>query len=398
MNIKGKEISNYTIVAAIILAVVIIAAVAYFMLRDTGTAATGERDGFFGFLFGGGDTPPEPLTGSTDSKTDDKTPQYLFRISTEPVAGATLSPTDGRVRYFKKSIGNLFENTFTGNEEMRISNVTIPAVLNAQWTPSKEYAVVSSYADGGSKRLWLHIKGTSTITSAFLPSDIQEIAVSHTEEKIIYSVPASGKTALLTARPDNTAVKNIYTTPAADFEIVWPTANTISLKTKSSAYASSFFYALNPATGALTRILAEKEGLDILWSPGGTHALVMETAQEGTRVSLYVLTMKDSKLTTLPFITLPEKCVWSAVQKPLTLYCAVPKSIPAGTNLPDEWWQGTTSFNDSLERIIIENGIQKQQLLPAHEFDGINLFLAKDDAFLFFTNKKDGILWGLRLK
>ena len=208
----------------------------------------------------------------------------------------------------------------------------------------------------------------------------------------------SGKTALLTARPDNTAVKNIYTTPVADFEIAWPTTNTISLKTKSSAYASSFFYILNPATGALTRILAEKEGLDILWSPGGTHALVMETAQEGTRVSLYVLTMKDSKLTTLPFITLPEKCVWSAVQKPLTLYCVVPKSIPAGTNLPDEWWQGTTSFNDSLERIIIDDGIQKQQLLPAHEFDGFNLFLAKDDAFLFFTNKKDGILWGLRLK
>ncbi len=401
MTIGNKKIPNYYIYITIGVVIAGVAAILFLVLRGSEVTPSPPEAGrgFFGFLFGEDASPQTPSSlqenGAAQNGAEQK--KYLFRISDEPVAGATVAPDGTHVRYFKKSTGHLFENKFTGHEEKRVSNITIPAVQNAQWTPSKEYAIISFYDEGEIRRLYSRYSGTSTVTSAFLPKDIKEIAVSQTADRIAYTISSGGETSLFTAQPDNTGIKNIFSTPISDFEITWPAANLLGLKTKSSAYAPSFLYTINASGGAFTRLFAEKQGFDVLWAPDGKTLLAMETTNEGTSVSLQVISLADNAAITLPFVTLPEKCAWAPTSEQRVLYCGVPQSVPRGANLPDAWWQGSVSFEDTLWRIAVDTG-ERQQLLPAHQLDAVNLFVAENEEFLFFTNKKDGLLWSIHLK
>lgn len=400
-NNQTEQSRSRLIIIALLLAGIILAIVLLVIFWGDADGDGNAVDSFFGTLFNNKEPPAgdNPLQGGIrigDDAQKKEDEVVLYLISKDPVVGAALSSDGTRVRYFKQAGGNLFEAEFTGTNETRISNVTIPAIRNVSWAPSKTYAIINFYADGEMRRLYARYTGTSTVSSAFLPSDIQEITSSLVDDLIVYTTTTGGETILFTARPDNTNIKRITTLPAPDFELLWPTANSIVLKQKSSAYAASFLFTLNPASKLLTRILDKKEGMDVLWAPGKTTFLYMETEREGTRASLHVSSLKEQTVVDLPFITLPEKCAWAPASDNI-LFCAIPESIPNKTNLPDEWWQGTLSFNDALWRINISTG-EREQLLPARQFDGINLFLSKDESFLFFTNKKDGSLWGLRLK
>ncbi len=392
--------SRIVIISVLILGVIVAIGLLILFWGDADNDGS-NSDSFFGILFNDKDSSrdSDPLRGGviigeTDGEEGEEMTLYL--ISQDPVIGAALSADEKHLRYFKRAGGNLFENEFTGANETRVSNITIPAILDVQWTPSKAYAIISFYADGNKKRISSHYTGTSTVSSSFLPSNIEEITASLVDDMIAYTVLTEGETVLFTARPDNTNIRKILTLPAPDFELSWPVANTVAIKQKSSAYAPSILYTLNPSSKLLTRVLDEKMGLDTLWSSSaGSEFLYMETEREGTRAVLHVTSLKENTATDLPVITLPEKCAWAPASKN-TLFCAVPESLPKGANLPDEWWQGVISFNDGLWQINTATG-ERQQILPTRQLDAINLFLSKDESFLFFTNKKDGSLWSLRL-
>ena len=398
---KTQTPHSRIIIGSLVMLGIIIAIVLAIMFWGDADGNGENSDSFFGILFNDEKAPTsgDPLQGGIIIGEDDmgeKEKMTLYQISAEPVVGAALSPDGSRVRYFKHTSGHLYENEFAGTKEIRISNITIPAILEVKWTRSKAYAIISYYADGEIRRLYSHYSGTSTVSSAFLPSDIQNITTSLADDMIAYTILTNGEQILFVARPDNTTIRKILAIPAPDFELSWPAANTIALKQKSSAYASSFLFTLNPSSKLLTRVLAQKEGLDVLWSPDGSRFLSLETRKEGTQIILGVVSLKNNNVIALPFATLPEKCAWAPSEKN-TLFCAIPESIPRGANLPDEWWQGAVSFSDALWRINIETG-EQTQLLPAYQLDAINLFLSKDESFLFFTNKKDGSLWSLRMK
>ena len=402
MEINKTEVHrSHIIISSLVMLGIIITVVLVVMFWGDADGDGENSDSFFGILFNDEKAPTisDPLRGGVivgEDSAEEGEEMMLYQISAEPVVGAALSPDVSRVRYFKHASGHLYENEFAGAKEIRVSNITIPAILEVKWTRSKAYAIISYYADGEIRRLYSHYSGTSTVSSAFLPSDIQNITTSLADDMIAYTILTNGEQILFVARPDNTTIRKILAIPAPDFELSWPAANTIALKQKSSAYASSFLFTLNPSSKLLTRVLAQKEGLDVLWSPDGSRFLSLETRKEGTQIILGVVSLKDNNVIALPFATLSEKCAWAPAEKN-TLFCAIPDSIPHGANLPDEWWQGAVSFSDALWRINIETG-EQTQLLPAYQLDAINLFLSKDESFLFFTNKKDGTLWSLRLK
>ncbi|OGZ44322.1 MAG: hypothetical protein A3J55_03425 [Candidatus Ryanbacteria bacterium RIFCSPHIGHO2_02_FULL_45_17b] len=402
MNTDQTNTSRRRIITLTLLALgVILLIILLFIFWGDADGDGNTTDSFFGALFNKEEfsSTEDPLRGGViigEDGVKNEDEQTLYLISQDPVVGASLSSNGTRVRYFKQAGGNLYETEFMGTNETRISNVTIPGILDVSWTPSKTYAVISFYADGELRRLYAHYTGTSTVSSGFLPSDIQTIAASLTNDTIAYTTTTGGETILFTAQPDNTAIRKIFTLPAPDFEVLWPSANSIVLKQKSSSYASSILFTLNPSSKLLTRVLSEKIGLAVLWRPGDTDFLYMDTEREGTRGSLHISSLKEHTVVDMPFFTLPEKCTWAPASKN-TLFCAIPESLPNGVILPDEWWQGMVSFNDGLWRINIVTG-ERQQLLPARQFDAVNLFLSTDESFLFFTNKKDGSLWSLHIK
>lgn len=384
---------KYGLAALIVVGVLIILLILYFVLREE----NGGIVPFFANLLGNDNESLGGVPSSNESSTplvNEKREGALVQISQEAVVGGMVTPDNTAVRYFTKSQGHLYKNALMGGAEERLSNVTIPSLLDAAWTPSGEYAVLSYYTDGDMRRVHIRYSATSTFSSAFLPNDIQEITVAKNHDAIAYTV-RSGETALITANPDNTAQKQLHTTPISDFELTWPTKNILGLKTKSSAFAKTYFYTFIMSSKTLTRVFGEKEGLDVLWSPDGERVLLSETANEGGNMYMSAVSLKENTVTNIPFSSFTEKCVWSRVSKDI-VYCGVPEEVPPRSHMPDDWWQGVVSFSDALWKINMQTG-EREQLLAPRAFDTIKLFLSKDDLFLFFTNKKDGILWSLRL-
>lgn len=396
--------NNILLWGAVFLIVLGIAAYFFFRAQQTNDGVESNTT-LFGTLFGGGALPPvgggdgsgntPPTPSPEDLRREEQTRGRLFRISEEPVIGATTIPKSNKIKYYKTATGHLFENSFEGNAEQRISNITVPAILKAQWSPSKEYAVLSSYDNNALKYIYTRYKSTTTIESGFLPRNILSITMSGGGENIAYTIPASGSFSLLTARPNNTGARAILTTPIQDFDISWPAKNTISAFTRGSAFAESTLYTINVQTGALTKILGGVEGVSILWSPDGLQLLYSHTRYDGRELALSVLTLATQTVRHIPIRTLPEKCAWSHTEKNV-IFCGVPSNLPA-SGLPDSWWQGSVSFTDTIQRIDTKTGAVTE-LLGLYAIDALDMFTADDDSFLFFRNKKDGLLWALRLR
>ena len=102
-------------------------------------------------------------------------------------------------------------------------------------------------------------------------------------------------------------------------------------------------------------------------------------------------------MTDLPLATLArDKCIWD--RSDTLLLCAVPSDLPPAL-YPDAWYQGTVSFTDSLWQLDLESG--NATLIDLLDIPlGLDVEKPFQDSkgdFFFFTNKKDGTLWALRL-
>lgn len=400
MQLAGRTIEfsrRGIIIAAVIITALLIIVLSFVLSDDTNGPET--NTGFFGGLFDGnelptvGDLPTGTNTQSSEKYTESVTSR-IHIISQEPVVGAALVPGKPQIKYFNRSTGHLFQNGFEGKEEVRVSNVTIAAVMNAIWSPDKTYAALSHYNNGDMKYYYAHYTSTSTAESGFLSRNIASLAMSPAESRIAYFLPANGQYSLITASPTNTKQKTVFTTPFPDFDIAWQDKNTISLSTRGSAYAQSYLYSLNAGGGSLQKILGGIEGLTLLWDPKGKNLLYSQTSNEGRTLSLHVLTMANGISKNTGIETLPEKCAWSRKSEQV-IFCGVPQQIPRA-HLPDDWWQGSVSFIDALWRIDLSTGEQRE-IMPAFQLDATHLFTSDDEEYLLFTNKKDGLLWSLKI-
>ncbi|PJE64208.1 MAG: hypothetical protein COU90_03865 [Candidatus Ryanbacteria bacterium CG10_big_fil_rev_8_21_14_0_10_43_42] len=393
---KRKKI---IIIGASVLGVILIGTGIFFFFR--GDSQNSEQS-FFGRLFGG-DMPVIPGEGDgietlprPNTPAEGEGPR-LNRVSEEPVIGATFIPDTDKIKYFKKATGHLFENTYDGLNERRASNITIPAIQKALWSPSKEYAVLSYYTDGDIRHFYTKYSGTTTAESGFLPPSLTSITMSAERDVMAYTLPVNGETAVITARPDNTAQSTILRTSIPDIILAFPGSQTLSIQTKGSAYAEGYLYTLTTPNGNLVNVLGEIYGLSSLWSPDINTVLYFSTNQNGNSPSLNLYSKNTGVVRTLSMTTLPEKCVWSSREEEHILYCGIPDKLPR-TTLPDAWWQGTVSFSDSIWRINLDTN-EQIKLIDTSELnvDAVHLFTSGDASHLFFTNKKDGSLWSYRL-
>ena len=372
----------------VVLGTVFIAAYFYFRSHpDTsGTAGT--------TLPSGQNTPNTSAQGQNQQPVTTSVQRgKLNVIATEPTVGATINKEGKSVIYFNQATGHLFSNSFDGGKEERVSNVTIPAIQNVLWAPSKTYTLLQDYENDSLKNYYVKYASSTVQVSNSILKSSSNFVFSPVEDKILYSTTEHDVSALVIALPENKNPKSIVTTEIPDFILSWPSKTMISLQMKSSAFAPSSLYTVNATTGTITKLLQDRNGLDSLWSPDGSYLLFSETNKKTT--VLYLLTAKTGDIKSFTFSTLPnEKCTWSQKQFD-TVYCSIPQYIN-GVDLPDDWWQGKTAFNDSIWKINVAVG-QATQLLEPSVFDITNMFISPNEDYVFFTNRKDGSLWSLHL-
>ncbi len=322
--------------------------------------------------------------------------ERIHQISAEPAIGAAID--QGKVKYYLKNNGNVFEANLDGSGESVISSNFIPNLIKVLWSPQND-KVISFVSDGLSTKKYSY--NYSNQTAIRLNDNILWLDWAPQQDKIAYHYydSATETNNISLADADGSNWENILNIRMKDLIIKWPTQDRISIQTKPSGLAQSITYFVEISTGELQKIIDRTYGLTTLWSPLGNKVLFSETNEQGKDLKLKIADLDRQTISELNFATLPEKCVWS--QDNRHIFCAIPEEIPSANIIPDDYYQGTLSFSDNFWQINLATG-EAQKILDITSqnevsYDANNLILSEQEDYLLFINQLDGLLYSLEL-
>ena len=342
----------------------------------------------------------------------------LRKLTSFPVTKAFVSENERDetvVRFIARENGNIFEMFTDSTTQKRISNTTILRIWETLWLPggnefiarfldndSSEiesfYAEIKTQESGSEENEPLNNNTSEgSLKGVFLQNNITELTQSKSKDKIFYLIPNGNGSLGIISDPDGSKKVQVFDSPLSGWQSQWPTGDKIALTTNPSANTSGYLYFLNTNTEKLEKVLSGVRGLTTLVNEDRTQVLF--THNESNRLLLSILDIESDEVTDLPIWTLAEKCIWSNINNDI-IYCGVPNTVPAGTDL-DRWYQGLTSFSDSIW--MIDTQTQTANMLinladvSREEIDTIKFVLSPEEDYLFFVNKKDSNLWQLKL-
>jgi hypothetical protein len=351
--------------------------------------------------------PPTEIGAVQEGQTGQ---QYFYRKITPVAIGGAYAfnrASSTIVRFVEKGTGHIFELSDTAATPTEISNTTIPKIQNVYWGTigsSSPLAIQYLQNKTNDMRILLGTVKTSTstmmgeINGTIMPRTITDIASSPDGKSIFYIDRGTSGVTGLTSDFANKKTVQIFSSPLIEWTPNWISADTISLTTKPSFSALGTLFWLNVKTGGLTRVLSNINGLTTLTSPDLKSILYSKGGGSTLETFLYVISEKTAY--PFPSPTMPEKCVWSRKEQN-TIYCGIPKTIIAAS-YPDVWYQGLISFSDAVWKINTQSENATLMFDPDAEnvgsIDAANLLLDPQENYLFFTNKKDGTLWSVKLR
>ena len=319
-------------------------------------------------------------------------------ISKEKVIAPTLSANKTKVMYYSQKNGNVWQSAFDGSDLTRISSAVLDNLVDIIWSPDKT-KVISIYQDelGDITKLSYDYE-TGKISP--LDQSIQGITWTSDSNKIVfqYTNEAEDKNFLGIVNPDNTGEQYISRLRVKDVNLDW-LGSEIAFYEKPSSLVPSFLFLLSLSTGDLNKILSEVYGMAVKWSPQKDKFVYSKTSNKGKNLYLYVSLKDGSAEANLNISTFVDKCVWS--QDNRTIFCAIPKNISGTEILPDDFYKGVFRSDDDFWKINLETAETILLVEPWEKgeetYDAIDLFLSPLEDYLFFVNKKDGLLYSIEL-
>lgn len=393
---------RFLIILGIIIGLIIVGLIVFWIFYPEKTEESITTG--FGLFPGGGERigaqPPAAGPGAGPPTIEAPQQKPLIQITQKAVSGATF--TNGMVRYVEKATGNIYDISLEGSTSTKISSTAIPGIFEVHWSPDGKQAVVryTEKNESGIEEPTRNFSITSidaTSASAkgvFLLSSIKTMASSPKESKIFYLASLDDTNLGITASFSDKSQRQVISTSFGEWLASWPSERVISLLTKPSGNVKGYLYKLDPVSGSFEKVLGDINGLTALWSSDGAYVLYGESGYSGLETNVY--NIKNKSVADFSLTTLPEKCVWSKINKAI-VYCGVPSALPAA-KYPDDWYQGLISFRDKLWKIDVLKGTTEIIPFSAEmDFDIINPFFNKNEDRLFFQNKYDGTLWSLKL-
>jgi hypothetical protein len=305
------------------------------------------------------------------------------------------SSADIEVRYIDRQSGNVYAYRAIARSLTRISDKTLPGIQTASWLSDGSLALVRFLAPdaNGSEHLDTYALPSTGGNGFFLSEDLDEAVVTGTNSLLTLTASTDNSIGTL-MNSDGSNSSQVFTTPLSSL-VVYSAGNTFIAATKPTSELAGYAFSINPSSGLFTPILGPLQGLTVLPNPSGTQVLYSYT--DGTNLHMGVLNLSNGSSISLPLATLAEKCVWTSDGS--ALYCAIPTSLSG--NLPDDWYQGATSFTDRIWRIDLSTRLATLALDPhaaGHvNIDAVNLTLDPQNQVLVFRNKKDSSLWAYSL-
>lgn len=316
-------------------------------------------------------------------------------ISQEPVLG--LSVSRQKIKYYLSGNGNAFESDFDGLNQARLSSNILTGLLEVLWSSDNSKVIVISEEKELIKKYFYDY---STGIAVPLNSKIKWIAWAPDMNKIAYQYynAQNEDNNISIANPDGLGWSSVLQTRMKNLIVEWPAQDKISIRTRPSGLAKSVVYTINLPSNNLEKI-NEGYGMSVLWSPLGDKILFSETDSKGKNLKLKTIDLQKQTISELNFVTLPEKCVWS--QDNRNIFCAIPKKISTSGILPDDYYKNKIFFSDDLWRINLDTE-EAVKIFEGDEdlqksYDAQKMILSPQEDYLFFINKKNGLLHSLEL-
>lgn len=320
----------------------------------------------------------------------------LFKLSDVAAVSPTLSKN--KVLYYSKINGNVLETDFEGKSTQPITNIAIPNLITALWSFDKSQAI-NIYQENETVKKVLFDFSSQKATQ--LDSKIKSIGFAPSQNKIAYQFidDALGKNAITTADSNGLNWKDIFNIRMDDVKIYWPKENLLALLTAPSGIVRGSVLTIDTSQKiiSLEKLLSDIYGLTIKYSPDGKNLIYSQSDQYGHNPSLYL--MKEGGATeNLRLNTLSDKCAFSQNNN---IYCATPKIINGSLVLPDDFYKNTANFSDIFFKVDIANNKSSIIFNPAdfkYDFNASDLNITPDEDYIIFTNKKDGLLYSIKIK
>lgn len=411
----------------------------FFTQSDPNFVDTDESRGFTFFPFGrggsegtGGQVDPVDTTNGGTDTTNPNEPgevvepeiERLRLVSDVPTAGGfvyrrtiennsffNVTPeTISVMRYIERESGNVYETTELTRINSRVTNTTIPRVLEAMFVDGDSLLV--RYIDPISNTLKTFSAavsqvpetslvdnegaGLSRLSGVFLPDGIQDVSINNAGEILYTQTSPSGLVAIVTDALGQNK-KQIFSSPLSEWKPDWAKrSETITMTQYPSSVAFGFSQILNRTTERTSPFISGVRALDVLLSPDGTRALV--SYKDGNTQSLFIRN-QDGTYSDTNLSTFAQKCVWSSDS--VLAYCAEPIN-QISSEAPDLWYQGVESYSDDVWRINTNDATTRVLFSPFEEnfysLDIIDLDISADERFLFFRDKDNEYFWTYQLE
>lgn len=289
--------------------------------------------------------------------------------------------TSGYIYAYNRTLGKLYQ----------ISNTTIPGIYDAyifnngknivfRYEDLEKHTIIGTLATIPEVNEKEQAKPLTNIV--YLPAQVTSVAVNRNKTLLSYLVvgdegasiyTVSGKGVILVAKTTFKEWSLSYGN-----EALFATSKPSAYVSGQTVYLPSFEAILLNKTGLQSNPSEGGIFLHSMWSSSGLKTFL---SREGNQVIVNTT-------------TLASKCEWGRKE---FLVCAVPNHIPKGTEgLPDDWFQGRISFNDSLVTIDARTA----EVTPLYTFnsdksgifDVTHIAISEDNSFIAFT-KKQSSLW-----
>lgn len=319
----------------------------------------------------------------------------VFKLSDVAAISPTIS--GNKVLYYSKLNGNVYETDFKGEETQPKTNINITDLITTIWSRDKTKAINIYKENEVVKKVFFDFatkKATqldSRIKWASFASDKDRIAYQFVDESL-------GTNKIAVADPNGLNFQSVFPLRMADVRVYWPSEDIVAFATAPSGLVPGAAFSKtvsNPEAG-LTKLVDNANGLTIKYSTDGSRLLYSKTDQFGHSPTLSLI--KDGATDNLNINTISDKCAFSQNNN---IYCAVPRLINGSLVLPDDFYKNTANFSDIFFKIDAAGNRSSIIFDPAdlkYDFNATDISISSNEDYLIFVNKKDGLLYSIKIK
>lgn len=340
---------------------------------------------------------PQNGSGNKDNSNQDRPLNMkIKKVSDKKAFSLAIDHDRQSIKYYLKDNGQLVKSGFNGSNQTIISDIELPELYRAIWSPDRKKVLSYFKKPEGTQR---YSYDYETKNSVLLNESVKQTAWSPSGEKIVYQYvkQEDNQNSIAVANADTSNWKIILQTRLNNLIVSWPLPDKIYLHEAPARGVKASLFSLDYPSGNLKKIIADEFGLAAKISLDGQKILYQTTDENGKNLKLLVISSDGSKKE-ISTATLVEKCLWSSDSQ--NIFCAAPQKLSEFAVWPDDYLAGRVSVQDDFYLIDALTG-KKTKIAESNDrqsFDAAELTLSPQEDFLFFIDRQTGFIYSLALK